>query len=238
MAPAPSKAGGLGQPEWKGSTVQLYEKYRPKQLSEVVGQPKAVAIAQFQIERGFVKGGAFWLTGPTGVGKSSIASIMARSVANPECVSEYNRVGELDAGELDRIGRDLSRPLLFGIRAYIVNEAHGLRGFQIDALNVLLEKSAREGTACWFFTTTWSGEDSLFGNQNQADAFVGRCIKIPLTNQGVCKPFAERLMSIGKAEGLDGLPLARYERAVKESGNNMRDSICYLQSGAMIGGGA
>lgn len=218
--------------------MQLYEKYRPKSLDEVVGQPKAVAIAKFQIERGFVRGGAFWITGTTGTGKSSIASIMARSVANPECVEEYNRVAELDAAELGRIGRDIGRPLLFGCRAYIVNEAHRLSGVQIDALNVMLEKTAREATACWFFTTTWSGEEDLFGSQKQADAFVSRCVKIPLTNQGVCKPFAARLLEIGKAEGLDGLPIERYERVVKDSGNNLRDAICALQSGAMIGGGA
>jgi len=218
--------------------VQLYEKYRPRQLSEIVGQPKAVAIAKFQIERGFVKGGAFWITGPTGVGKSSLASIMARSVANPECITEYNRAADLDGSELDRIGRDLSRPLLFGIRAYILNEAHALKGSHIDALNVLLEKSAKEQTAAWFFTTTWTGEEELFGNQAQSDAFVGRCVSIQLTNQGVCKPFAARLREVAVLEGLDGLPPERYERVIRECGNSLRKGFGVLQSGALAGGGA
>jgi hypothetical protein len=44
--------------------------------------------------------------------------------------------------------------------------------------------------------------------------------------------FARRAREVAKAEGLDGLPLSVYERAVAQSGGNMRRVLQRIESGA------
>lgn len=56
--------------------LSLYEQYRPTTWADVVGQPKVVARIQLMAKRGLT-GRAFWLTGASGTGKSTIARLIA-----------------------------------------------------------------------------------------------------------------------------------------------------------------
>lgn len=59
--------------------MELYEKVRPKDWDGVVGQDRAVRLIRGVIDRngGTPGGKAFWLAGPTGMGKTTIAKIIA-----------------------------------------------------------------------------------------------------------------------------------------------------------------
>ena len=55
--------------------MQLYEKYRPKVLSEFIGQPKIITTIKRITARPEWDRDAFWIQGPSGTGKSPQAYI-------------------------------------------------------------------------------------------------------------------------------------------------------------------
>ena len=61
--------------------MQLHEQYRPRSWSEVVGQDKAIAKVKLLAKRGLA-GRAYWITGQSGTGKTTIARLIAAEVAS------------------------------------------------------------------------------------------------------------------------------------------------------------
>jgi DNA polymerase III gamma/tau subunit len=55
----------------------LADKYRPSSWSEVVGQDKTVSRLQALAKRGGLAGRAYWLSGQSGTGKTTIARLIA-----------------------------------------------------------------------------------------------------------------------------------------------------------------
>lgn len=213
--------------------MRLFEKYRPETLAEVVAQPKAVdTIIRFQ-DRGGLAGRAFWISGKSGQGKTTLAKLIAYQVADP-FYTEHFDAGELTASRLADLGRSLS---LYGAggktgRAVICDEAHGLKKATIRALLVMLEQIPKH--VVWIFTTTNEGM-SMFEDDNiDANPLLSRCDCISLAQRDVAKPFAERAREIAQAEGLDGKPLAAYIRLVNDKGGNMRAVLNEIESGKML----
>ncbi len=79
----------------------LYEQYRPKGWDDVIGQDKAVRRAQAIASRGY-GGRAFWISGASGVGKTTIAYILAGQVADPEYIQELDATGRRSESAADR----------------------------------------------------------------------------------------------------------------------------------------
>jgi len=88
------------------------------------------------------------------------------------------------------------------------------------------------------FTTTKDGQDALFEDYDDAAPLLSRCCKLPLTNQGLAKVFAEHVMQVARAEGLDGQPIEAYLKLASRCRNNARAMLVEVESGCMIGGGA
>ncbi|NQU20173.1 MAG: hypothetical protein HQ567_02745, partial [Candidatus Nealsonbacteria bacterium] len=65
----------------------LYEQYRPREWSEVVGQDKIIAKIARLRKRGLA-GRAYWLSGQSGTGKSTTARILAAEIASEWCIEE------------------------------------------------------------------------------------------------------------------------------------------------------
>jgi replication-associated recombination protein RarA len=123
--------------------MQLHEQYRPKTFADVVGQDRIVAKIQALAKRGLA-GRAFWVSGSSGTGKSTIARLIAAEVAD-----EFG-IEEMDGGDLtiDRL-RDIERSQWVrslgekGGRGLIVNEAHGLRAPVVRKLLTMFERRFR-----------------------------------------------------------------------------------------------
>ena len=68
----------------------LFEKYRRRTLDQIIGQDKAVKnLKRMECAGGF-GGNAYWITGNRGVGKTSIARIIAGKVADKADIIEVD----------------------------------------------------------------------------------------------------------------------------------------------------
>src|SRR5262249_19637144 len=83
------------------------------------------------------------------------------------------------------------------------------------------------------FTTTADGQESLFEDQLDAHPLLSRCSVLALSRRDLARPFAERLLRIARAEGLDGQPIEKYVRLLQDCKSNLRAAFSAVESGAM-----
>lgn len=212
--------------------MRLFEKYRPKSLDEVIGQPKAVATLRGIREREGWGGRAYWISGASGTGKTTLARIIAAELADPFNTTEWGAGDQLTSADLDDVER-MFRLSCLGVkpgRAWIVNEAHGLRKPIVRRLLGLLEEGLPQHSAV-IFTTTRDGQDALFEDDIDAHPLLSRCTVLPLTNQGLAKAFAARAREIAAAEGMDGVPESRYVALAQDVRNNFRAMLQRIGDG-------
>jgi len=212
--------------------VRLHEQHRPATLDELVGQDKAVRMVRGIEKRGGFGGASVWITGQSGTGKTTLARIVAGTMADDWMIQEYDSGDAVGAGTLDDIetSMGLCAPGKGG-RVWIINEAHGLRKPIIRRLLGIMERLPKH--CALIFTTTWDGE-ARFEDDIDAAPFASRCLAIRLTNQGLAQAFAERCLSIAQAEGLDGQPIEAYVKLARKCGNNCRAMLGEIEAGAMI----
>ena len=136
--------------------MKLYEKYRPATLAEVAGQAKAVNLLNCFAKRDSLGGRAYWITGQSGTGKTTLARIVADLLADSLYITEAD-AGRVSLKDIDTMKADAwYRPMADRAgRIYIFNEAHGLRRDTIRQLLVLLERLPAHVTV--IFTTTKDG---------------------------------------------------------------------------------
>ena len=210
----------------------LPEKYRPRDWAGVIGQDKAVSRLKMLESRGNLAGRAYWISGKSGTGKTTIARIIAAKLSDSWHTQEMDS-SQLTLKAIAEI-RDNQhyKPMTCEGRAYIVNEAHGLRKDVIRALLVLLEELAPYTVIV--FTTTVDGQMSFEDANIDAGPLLSRCIPIELSQRGLAKAFAERVREIAVAESLDGLPIERYIRLANDNQSNFRAMLQAVESGAMV----
>lgn len=221
--------------------MQLYERLRPQVLDQLVGQDKAVNACRGLLAAG-IGGRAVWITGQSGTGKTTIAKILAESIADPLCIEELD-AGDLTVSRVKEIERESQYRGLGGNggRAYVVNESHGLRRDVVRQLLVVLERIPSH--VVWLFTTTNDGQAALFEGTEDAHPLLSRCLPLSLARQGLAKPFAAYLESIDP--GGPRKP-SYYQRLIEDCKNNLRaaiskleaDSLCSYAEAAELSGAA
>lgn len=212
--------------------MQLCEEYRPREWCDLIGQDKTVRKVSALRRRG-LGGRAYWISGASGIGKTSLAYLIARELADDMNIQELD-ASSLTPARLRDIEAD-TFTLGLGARSgrvYMVNEAHGLRRDTVRQLLITLERIPAH--VAWIFTTTRDGQLSLLADKEDAGPLLSRCVDLPLTNQGLRQVFAKRVREIAQAEDLDGQDFNRYLRLAKDTHNNMRAMLQAVEAGDLL----
>ena len=213
--------------------MNLAEKYRPTDWSQLVGLGwLQKQMAQLR-RQGGLGGRAYWLAGPAGGGKTTVARLIASEVAEPWAVSEMDPC-EVTTDWLRSVARMeySGRPIGGKGWVFIVNEAHGLKPSQIRQLLTPTDTGNIPPFVAWVFTTTIVAMRDLFEERLDAHPLLGRCEVFDnmVVNVYVA---AEYVRGIAQQEGLDGQPLERYVDLARDCEGSIRMMLSRIQRGRM-----
>ncbi len=202
----------------------LYRKYRSKSLSEIVGQEHVTKTLERAIKSGKISH-AYLFTGPRGVGKTSIARILAHEVNSLPYTDEsvHLDIIEIDAASNRRIDeiRDLRdkvhiAPTSAKYKVYIIDEVHMLTK---EAFNALL-KTLEEPPAHVIFILATTEVHKL------PETIISRTQRF--TFKSIDNPRAvEHLRAIAQKEGIE-IDDDALELLAEHGAGSFRDSISLL----------
>lgn len=134
--------------------LELYRKYRPESLDDMVGNQATIKSLEKELENG---SHVFLMTGPAGCGKTTLARIMAKKVnAGPLSIHEVNSA--------ENRGIDTAREIMEQMRfnpsdgdaiVWILDEMHMITSAGQNALLKALEDTPSH---CYFFLCTTNPE--------------------------------------------------------------------------------
>lgn len=209
----------------------LYRKNRPKHWQEVVGQSHITQTLTHAIEQNAISH-AYLFTGPHGVGKTSVARILAHAVNKLDYTDETTHLDiiEIDAASNRRIDeiRELRErvhiaPTSATYKVYIIDEVHMLTTEAFNALLKTLEEPPKH--VIFILATTEA--------HKLPETIISRTQRFNF--KPIEKDFAvKHLKNIAKHEKVDISPEAL--SLIADYGNgSFRDSISLLDQARSLG---
>ena len=194
----------------------LYRKYRPTKLSELVGQEEAVSLISNQVEKENL-GHAYLFSGPRGVGKTSLARIIASQLG---CDPIFD-ISEIDAASHNKVDdiREMNESVNFIAsspgkkRVFILDEVHMLSNAASNAFLKTLEEPPEH---IIFILATTESERVLETIKSRTTQIVFKKI----TEDEIIKT----LKKIGKKEKI-GLDVEIIKMIANSSDGSLRDAI-------------
>ena len=220
--------------------ITLYRKYRPKNFEEVAGQKEIVKTLKASLKNGKTSQ-AYLFTGPRGVGKTTLARLIAKGVNclkngitdEPcnECENclAINNGTFMDLVEIDAAsnrGIDEIRQLKEKInyqpvkgrkKIYIIDEVHMLTK---EAFNALLKTLEEPPEHVIFILATTEADKIL-------PTIISRCQRYDFKTLSV-NDMKEQLKFISESEGVN-LPEEVAELIYENSGGSVRDAVSILE---------
>jgi DNA polymerase-3 subunit gamma/tau len=198
--------------------TELYKKYRPETLEEVVGQPEAVAMLNGMFTR---KGGVphfILFTGPSGCGKTTLARIIKEAVGCGD--HDFSEMNCANTRGIDMV-RDLQnraglRPIQGKCRVWLIDEAQQLTKDAQNAFLKLLEDTPKH---CYFMFATTDPDKLVATVKTRATEIVLR----PVGAADIIK----LLKRVVKAEQL-AVSLAVIDRIAEEAQCSPRKALVIL----------
>ena len=229
----------------------LARKYRPQSFAEVIGQDAMVRTLSNAIASGRIAQ-AFMLTGVRGIGKTTTARIIARTLncigpdgaggptispcgdcVHCRAIAEDRHVDVIEMDAASHTGVDKMRELLDGVRyrpvsarykVYIIDEVHMLSGHSFNALLKTLEEPPPD--VKFIFATTEIRKVPL--------TVLSRCQRFSLRRVPV-EQLVEHYRRIAEAEGVSVSPAA-LGLIARAADGSVRDGLSLLdQAIALVG---
>jgi DNA polymerase-3 subunit gamma/tau len=231
------------------ASQSLYRKWRSQTFDELIGQDHVVQTLRNAIVEERVAH-AYLFTGPRGVGKTSMARLLAKAVncADPDpalrpcgrcaacvAIAEGRAVDviEMDAAShtsvddaRELIERVQFRPAELLSKVYIIDEVHMLSTAAFNALLKTLEEPP--GHAIFILATTEVHKIPA--------TILSRCQRFTFTRHSVAAT-SDHLRQIAAAEGLE-LDAGAPEAISRAATGSMRDALGVLEQLASFGQGA
>lgn len=205
-------------------SVALYRKYRSKSLDEIVGQSHVTDVLRRALDSDKVAH-AYLLTGPRGVGKTSIARILAHEINGLEYTddSEHLDIIEIDAASNNGVDdvrelreKALVAPAQAKKKVYIIDEVHMLSKPAFNALLKILEEPPEHIV----FILATTDFDKL------PDTIVSRTQRYHFHTISPAEVSAH-LASVAKAEGIK-IDTDALDVIARRGGGSLRDSLSLL----------
>ena len=202
----------------------LYRKYRSRSLDEVLGQDHVTNILHRALEQGKIAH-AYLLTGPRGVGKTSVARILAHEINQLPYDEEASHLDIIEIDAASNNGVDDIRalrekaqvaPVSAPKKIYIIDEVHMLSK---PAFNALL-KTLEEPPAHVVFILATTDADKLPATiLSRVQQFFFRPISVDI--------MARQLMAIAEKEGF-AIEADAARLIAERSRGGFRDGISML----------
>lgn len=209
--------------------MQLYEKYRPRRLSEVVGQRDTVESLQAMLARGMPSKAIFFI-GDSGTGKDTISQALIAELGIPSMLVQEFAGADFGVDVVRRLIEDWNHTSLFddgdSWRCCLVSEAHGITPAAVQLLLWFLERLPKKRLL--LFTSNAALE--CYGGFNAA--FMSRCMVCPLNLDH--EAAAEYVAQIATTENLNGQPIAAYRALLARCQGNIRAALQAVESGIML----
>jgi len=225
----------------------LARKWRPRNFAEMVGQGHVLRALVNALDNDRVHH-AFLFTGTRGVGKTTLARILAKSlnceqgVGSTPC-GQCNACQEIDAGrfidliEVDAASRtkvEDTRELLDNVqyaptrgryKVYLIDEVHMLSGHSFNALLKTLEEPPPH--VKFLLATT--------DPQKLPVTILSRCLQFNLRRLGI-EQIQQHLEKILGAEGI-GFEVAALAEMARAADGSMRDALSLMDQAIAFTGG-
>ncbi len=202
----------------------LYRKYRSKSLAELVGQEHITTTLGNALKGGKISH-AYLFTGPRGVGKTSVARILAHEVNDLIYEEESNHLDiiEIDAASnrgIEEI-RELRQkvhtaPAHAKLKVYIIDEAHMLTKPAFNALLKTLEEPPAHVIFILATTEAYKLPETIISRTQRFDFKPIELEKV-----------ISHLRHIAKEEGIN-VTAEALELIAQHGGGSFRDSISLL----------
>jgi DNA polymerase III subunit gamma/tau len=211
--------------------IALYRKYRSRSLDELIGQDHVTTTLRNALSNKSF-GHAYLLTGPRGVGKTSIARIFAHAINDLPYISDKTHLDiiEIDAASNRRIDeiRELRdrvhiAPANAKYKIYIIDEAHMLTKEAFNALLKTLEEPPSHAIFILATTEVHKLPDTII---SRTQRFTFKPISTSL--------IARHLQDIAKKEKIN-IEEDAIKLIAKHGDGSFRDSISLLDQASGLG---